>query len=259
MAKKKEYTTPEVEIYSSDHNKKDRKKSRNTNHGASVSAKTNAFGLVSIILIIGMIATMFFAVSYSGSTDFKYFSPMTYLSGLSSNDNIISDAWYVVEFEDLGVPGKPNWQENMFNVRPYVVIENQIFYANDIPLEFVLRGVPIVFDIYGENYTSEYINGVHFLHLYNVLIGIGEMPDIKVVSDAWIEVSKTDLDDDMNPRVFKRLLNALSVTGGYLRDSVVYEYRVITRILPWNSVQNGNREWLDNIWIDKENELGLVE
>lgn len=221
-----------------------KQKSRNT-HG--VSAKTNALGLVSIILIIGMIATMFFAVSYSGKQQFMYFSPSAYLEGLSDDTYYAINEWYKVEFKYHLFRLSPYYQ-------PYVVINGQVIYSDykyipaydNYVFPFVIDGITYYSEAVGITVNSSSPFEHTYLHLTDARIGVSGMPDFQVVGDAWSRV-KNDKD----------IIGALSTTGRFIVDSLRYELSIMFKILPWNYVEKGDRSWIDNEWEKAEIRNGL--
>lgn len=235
-------------------NSTDNKKKNRGTHRASVSAQTNALGLVSIILIIGMIATIFFAVSYSGKQQFKYFSPRKYLSNFSSTEVDMPASWHQLLF----LEEKPFGGLFSTYVRAYFEY-NGIYYHSK---NRYLAGTSNVYDkvyefeIGGTKYYSELVqvgeyNGealyANLIHLPAISYNLFEVPDISVVGSAWQQVEGFD----------GTLVNAFVTTGKFLVGAISFEVRIIDRVIPWNSVEDGNREWLDNVWASKEEELGF--
>lgn len=230
-----------------------------------VSASTNVWSIVSILLVIAMIGTVFIAYSnVSGSGDRVYFfSPSAYLNGLSDSFYVPSGYYQLYYLSDrAGVsPAVESWSA-------YIDVDGRRYYSNENNVAYSQLFNPsfqFSFDIAGSTLYSrgifDYLNNDDFsgVSLDHSVIGdprliyIDEpvmlsnaMPNIKVVGDAWGNVN--GLND---------IFNAFRITGEFVTDSVRYETQLIQSLLPWNSVVEGDRDYLPDLWEAAEERNGF--
>lgn len=217
-----------------------------------VSGSTSAYNLLGLILIIGLIATVFFAYynSTSDSETFQYFSPKVFLENFSDDTILIAEGNYIVDFPvEWGI-------DDLFtsSVRGYVDVDGRkIGSINTLSLVESFSHSDLYFRINGEYYTAiwQYVDDLggnaYVLSLPTLYITIDSMPDIQYVIDSWSSVSADNVFD------------VIQETFVYVGDYMAYIGNTILNFLPWNSVATVQDDDpnLEQLWREAEIRAGV--
>lgn len=198
-------------------------------------------GLVSTIVLIGMVATLFNAYQNSlnpSADEFSYFSISKYAENFDFESGVVEKGNYAVT-ERFVIP--------FFTYRGYVEI-NGVSYPSVNVRSRNLPNFAYIFDIGGRDFIA-YPNPLTAFQTYLLTIPETfeyhlEQPNLVDLGNEWSKVD--DLLD---------LPGALSATGKFIIDSIRWESNVIRAVLPWNAVETGSREYLDSLWEDAEEKV----
>lgn len=204
------------------------------------SASTNAWGFVSLLLLIGLIATMFFAYYNSSRTDgkFQYFSPSEYLSKLGSQQVVIPAGEYEVTSILEGWNGAiaDLWRGHV-DLYGMLFISTNRLTASQVPFR------QFTFDIFGhtvESYFGTNEDGVQVRYITlpeDIETTVNEMPQLTIVMDAWQNVSD-----------FGSFGTALAGTASFVVEYYQYQKNLFQNLLPWNSVVEDETGYLESLW-----------
>lgn len=249
---KKTYQSPKATVY-----KAEKAPKANNGGGFRISARTTVMGAVSLLLVIGLIASVFFAYENSTRVEgepFQYFSPARFLENISTQTIEVDASSY-----RLAYVYHRNWlipALSIYEARVY--IGKNVFSSSNRILQSKLNdnSVPFYFFIDGVQYTSysNYVsnddgtvspevdlNGdlVRYVTLPAMIITWNEMPDFTDVTNAWSGLSE-------NGTVW----SALSTTGKFVGQWLRYQGNMLQTLLPWNSVVMSNEVSDDETAID---------
>ena len=224
-------------------------RSKTSSHGVSVGASTNAWGVVSLILIIGLIATVFFAYYNSTRKDgvVQYFSPSRYLTNISSTEFVLPGGTYYVQTREASL-----LTAVFLRIEGYIEVDGRIYESENTLgwWDFESGSKSFEFNINGVVYYS-YVNsgGYKVVDLPTTTVTVGDFPDFSRVAEKFVNV-------DSVPAFFE----AFDSLPRYLDDFFVYQANFLKSFLPWNSVssnQNGGVPDLPQIWADAEEKNGI--
>ena len=236
-SEKKQYKSPKATIYKAERPPK-AKKSSGSKHGFRVGATTTVMGLISLLLMIGLLASVFFAYDNSNlenGESFVFFSPSKYLRTLSQQDIYIKGDSYEVRIEY-----EKKWYQIDGKYWGYLDIGDISIKSITFVNEFAINNPDVTFKFYvnGEHYNSvsyalqgpglevEYIR---YVHLPDTILTIGKMPDFEKVTDTWGAVGSTE-----------NVFTALGTTAQFVSDYTRYIANILKVTLPWNSVVSSN-------------------
>ena len=238
-------------------------RSKTSSHGVSVGASTNVWGVVSLIFIIGLIATVFFAHYNSTRKDgvVQYFSPSKFLNNISYDVINLPEGDYILSFDPLvggffytvygwvEIGGMKFESSNFISVPFHVEIFNgynvhlwdETLGYGDISFEIEIDGV-----LYYASYDSALENYV--LKFPGTSIKLNEMPQIADLALTWGEVEG-----------WNTFWTAVSDTGDFVRDMIRYNTNLLKQILPWNFVVDSESSDVPNLpqlWAEAESKNG---
>lgn len=240
---KKKYTAPKAELYTS----KDLQKAQSRGSGSRPYRKAPSFsgtigGMVSIILLIGVISAVFIAYNNSSISDFsekKYFSVENFLQNWSGEVVVDGDQLYIgkAEFSYIGmVPPTVYWRCNM-NIEGVKVHSDNRLTTNQIiagdPFYFTLGEA--TYETVQSHYEGYPLDTVFYLVIIEEADGnIGKIdlfkfPDITMLFQVWSNVKLINATDGSYS-----LVDAISETGRFLQSVGTFVPMFIDKILPWN-------------------------
>lgn len=214
---------------------------RSRSRQVSYSASTNALSAVSLLLLIGLIATVFFAFYNADRTDgkFQYFSPSEYLTKIGSQEIIVPAGDYFVDV----VLKNPSGLVGGY-YKGYVNLYGEMFESiNQLGWYQELNDGQFEFDILGERVVSYFVtnsDGVRqrFITItQDHSVTINEMPQLTLILDAW-----------SNVKDFPSFGSALAGTCQFVVDYLDYQANLLQNLLPWNSVVEGESNYLEGLW-----------
>lgn len=216
---------------------KDSKQSSYRKSGNRYSASTNVWGLVSIVFLIGLIASVFFAYFNSMRTDgkFQYFSPSTYLENFSAEEIVINPGTYRVNLIEEGY-------DVLYGTRyrGVVVLSTYTYRSTNTITSLGGIGQELYFDIGGKQYTSirNFDDQEFYLTIESTIIyNLNDFPRLEPILEYWEDVSD-----------FDSLGVALSQTASFVGKFLTYQAHLIESLLPWNSVEVGESDYLEELW-----------
>lgn len=208
-------------------------------------AKSVIISFVSIIALIGLVATLFAAYNNSLNThqdSFERFSIQSYADGFTLQSTISSGTYKcrilhknlrTISYAQIYIDGR--WESSINEVNDLITHRSSRVYSFSIgDRVFNTNYNPIEVGDDGEM-------GWWFVTLPAMVITV-DQPDISVVGEAWANV------DGLN----KSIGNAFSVTGQFIVDSLQFQGRVFLAVLPWNGVTEGSRSYVDSLWIEAQ-------
>lgn len=208
-------------------------------------AKTIIFSFVSIIALIGLVATLFAAYNNSLQPEndtFDHFSVQTYVDGFVLDEvvdggsyrcRIMHTNFRTTSYAQIYINGRWRNSENKVN--------DLITHRSDRVYKFDLGGKVFSTTYDWSEVGDDGENGWWYLVIPTVTLTV-EQPQITVVGEAWANV------DGLN----KTLGNAFSVTGQFIIDSVRFQSEVFNAVLPWNGMAQGSRSYIASLWSDAE-------
>lgn len=248
---KKRYNPPKATVYkSSDASKAIKQSNRAYRSGNGYFAKTLVASAVSILILIGLIATVFFAYDNSQRADgepFVYFSPARFLENLSSDVVYIQADTYEVEYYY-------RWNILPFrsNYVGYIQVGNRRIKSENYIFKQVINDQNLVFSFYidGVLYTTDQYMLSEPLFDGDVEVGRkivlpeitytwNEMPDFGEVADIWSRVGEDE-----------SFFDALSKTGIYITNFLEYQGNLLSALLPWNSSVSSSETPSDGVTYD---------
>lgn len=256
---KKKYYKPKADIYQSKDLQKSQTQYRKGNRSYRPTPRFGGtvFGLVSLILVIGLLASVFISVQNNGrlkGEPFVYFSPSVYLNGISSDDVIVPAGDYTVRLERSYVPFLDDFFEPSYN--GYLDVGSKTYKSKHRVGEYSLHEgtAEFEFEIDGRIYTSYSVPlqgptlpGETLGYLYEVTLPAfvykwNVQPDFSVVIRSWKDISSDGFYDS--------LANSLKITFSFVSDFFVYQANLLVALLPWNSVQSSDSVPEDGSKID---------
>lgn len=235
---KKEYKKPRAEIYQSKDLQKSQTQYRKGNRSYRPTPRFGGtvFGLVSLILSIGLIASMFFVFQNMGRSvgkPFTYFSPSVFLNNISSPEIVVSEGSYTVEIVLEKV--FPSWNNRYWG---YITVDGKRYksttpiFSHDIDKEEYQFYFDLGGDLYGSHF--EYPQGptidgdplpaIRVVDLPSMSFQWNNPPDLNEVLNSWEDVKEDG-----------SFFDALSATAGFGLDIFRYQVNLLSALLPWNS------------------------
>lgn len=235
---KKKYYKPKADIYQSKDLQKSQTQYRKGNRSYRPTPRFGGtvVGLVSLILVIGLLASMFFVVQNMGrpvGEPFTYFSPSVFLNNISSPEIAVSEGSYTVEIVLEKV--FPSWNNRYWG---YITVEGKRYksttaiFAHDIDKEEYQFYFDLGGDLYGSHFEypqgptidGEPLPAIRVVDLPEMSFQWNNPPDFNEVLDSWENVSEEGT-----------FFDALSTTAGFGLDFFRYQVNLLTALLPWNS------------------------
>lgn len=209
------------------------------------------FGLVSIILVIGILASMFFVVQNIGrpiGKPFTYFSPSVFLNNISSPEIVVSEGSYTVETVLQEV--FPSWNNRFWG---YITVNGRRYksttaiYVHDIDKEEYQFYFDLGGDLYGSHFEypqgptigGEPLPAIRVVDLPSKVFQWNNPPDLNEVLNSWEEVAEEG-----------SLFDALSATAGFGLDFFRYQANLLSALLPWNSSVSSDSIPEDGVKVD---------
>ena len=232
--KKRTYVKPKQEIYKS----VDTKQASNGRGNRSYfGTKTAVMSAVSILIMFGLIASVFLAYDNSQRADgepFVYFSPATWLERISDTKITVPAAEYEVE-----IKRENNATPLFWRYYGVVNIGGVEFRSTDSMGELDLADSNKQFFFYIDGVVYQSYRGItvqsFYLSLPELTVDVLEMPDIGNIIDLWSNVAIIE-DDDNDVS----LLVCLRETGRFIGDFLMYQANLFERLLPWNAIKNSD-------------------
>ena len=202
-----------------------------------VSGSTSAYNLLGLILIIGLIATVFFAYynSTSDSETFQYFSPSVYVDNISRKSVSIPGGTYELKYDV-----SPSVLAMRSTLKAYFVVDGvkvESWNETSFGLFDSLEKEVFEFRFKGDRYYS--VDGS--ITIPDIVVSWNDMPSSDIVVESWKNV------DGVNS-----FLDAVAETVFFVGDYLEYQLNLIQNILPWNSVVEGERDYLSDLWKEAE-------
>lgn len=235
---KKEYKKPRAEIYQSNDLQKSQTQYRKGNRSYRPTPRFGGtvFGLVSLILAIGLLASMFFVVQNKGRSEgdpFVYFSPFVFLDNISSDGFVIPAETYNVELEY-----EKKWYQFDGKYWGYIQVGDRRIKSGTFINEFNIDNADqsFFFVINGERYNSiqveiqgptidgEPLGIAREVVLPEITVEWGSMPELGDLVDHWEGIDSIGA-----------LGNALGETAYFVHDWLKYQSNLLLALLPWNS------------------------
>lgn len=228
--------------------------SQNTSRkSASIGVRTNVLFLVSLILILGLMATVF--ISYWQSDiesleNFAYFSPAKYLNNISETTIPIPAGNYIVQEK------KALWGFGTISplvVRGYIDINGFVFESENLNNPLLADyGSSYTFVIGDKTYKSELsvIENEHGLvEVVNIVkltessfVSIGDPPDVRSLVDVWKDVNIVSF------------FSAVGYSVNFAVSYLDYVGNMSYKLMPWNSIENSsNASDVEIPWRDEQN------
>lgn len=267
---KKNYSAPKAEIYQSKDLQKSQTQYRKGNRSYRPTPRFGGtvFGLVSLILLIGILGTAFLAVQNNGRKEgepFVYFSPSDYLNGISSGKIVVPADDYTVRLELSYFPIISDFFEPQYY--GYLDVGGRSYKSKSAPYEYAIQDGSAVFrfDIDGTEYTSRAeelqgptIDGEPLGYLFVVTLpekvySWNEQPDLNVVVRAWNDIDSS--------KFYDGFADALVTTAQFVGDYFVYQGNLLVALMPWNSVRSSDAVPADGAKIDipwRDNDQEIV-
>lgn len=196
---------------------------RKTTSHVKIGASTSVWGMVGLLFVIGLIATVFFAYQNSTNEQKYYFSPSSFLQNISDTTVYIPGDTYQLHYQVekfLFVP---------VSTRAYVLVDGVRYYSNNVSRFGVMVG-SYEFTINGQNYFARTVNenGISYevVDLPGMYVDLTKFPDISMVVDAFSEVDSATA-----------FFEAFSSVPIFLRDFVTFQANFLQNMLPWNHVE----------------------
>lgn len=235
---KKNYSAPKAEIYQSKDLQKSQTQYRKGNRSYRPTPRFGGtvFGLVSLILAIGLLASMFFVVQNKGRSEgepFVYFSPSVFLDNISSDGFVIPAETYNVELEY-----EKKWYQFDGKYWGYIQVGDRRIKSGTFINEFNINNADqsFFFVINGERYNSiqveiqgptidgEPLGIARKVVLPEITVEWGSMPELGDLVDHWEGIDSIG-----------SLGNALGETAYFVHDWLKYQSNLLLALLPWNS------------------------
>lgn len=231
--------------------KAERPRIRDTTHGYS-----NAYGLVSMILMIALIATIVIAAPQRGNKEqFNFFSPSKFLESIATTTLTIPAGYYYCGYELKGGMGiYQKLYATIVNYKGKTFLSDN-YYSYPGPYGPGLGN--FTFTIDGVQYETEWVrmadagfddpwDRIGFKPRLNftepVTIDLMEYPDFTKVTKAWEEADLLTWP------------NAIATTGKFLTEFMTYQKNLFTAVLPWNTVASSEDVTEMQIpWRDEQN------
>ena len=212
-----------------------------------VSARTNVWGIVSILLLIGLIATVFIAYnnSHDDSAEKYFFSPSSFLQGISNPVVVIEPGDYVLHYQSEKFAFIP------YATRAFVLIDGVRIYSNNMSRFGVMVG-SYEFTINGKNYYAQTTtqNGIQYevITLEGAVVEVLTFPDINNVVKSFQGV--TDVDS---------FFDAFSSISVFCRDYLTFQANFLNNMLPWNHVVSTSEYDVNfhDLWSEAEERNGF--
>lgn len=237
---KKQYQAPKATVYTTG-------KSPSPARSRGGISKTLVASAVSILILIGLIATVFLAYDNSQRADgepFVYFSPANWLERISDTEITVPATVYKVDIKRENNATPLFW-------RYYGVVDvgGVEFRSTDSMTEVDLSDPNKQFFFYIDGVVYQSYRGVEYQSFYlslpQMTVDVLEMPDIGNVIDLWSNVAIIE-DDDTDVS----LLVCLRETGRFIGDYLLYQANLFERLMPWNAVKNSDEISGDGVRVE---------
>lgn len=240
---KKTYQSPKATVY-----KAEKPPKANSSGGGRRSYRstpkfsTSVMSAVSLLLVIGLIATVFFAYENSTRAEgeaFQYFSPAKYLERMSNYSYSVYGQYVPVEYRLNGRIALSPAYIGVITIKAerYVsdgvkeVIPIELFSENRLTRYGMDRGGQFKFRLGGVTFNSyDMVDPNTEISYREVLVPNIEYdlltpPDFDTVAKSFSEV------DDAGS-----FFTSVGELGKFVFDWLGYQFEVISNLLPWNTI-----------------------